>query len=139
MKTYRGVDVQIHVFLTSALVGGEWTASHRGCFIPEERAPCTHWIGDWVGLKAGLDAAEERTFLILLGLELRTLGHPARSQSLYRLSYPESNINAVHKFPHKNDRLVSVLLVYFKFSSITLQSVFILFVCDPADHSGRAV
>jgi hypothetical protein len=27
MKTYGGVDVQIHVFLTSALVGGEWSAS----------------------------------------------------------------------------------------------------------------
>jgi hypothetical protein len=29
MKTYGGVDVQIHIFLTSALVGGEWSASHR--------------------------------------------------------------------------------------------------------------
>jgi hypothetical protein len=27
MKTYSGVDVQIHIFLTSALVGGEWSAS----------------------------------------------------------------------------------------------------------------
>jgi hypothetical protein len=27
MKTYEEVDVQIHVFLTSALVGGEWSAS----------------------------------------------------------------------------------------------------------------
>jgi hypothetical protein len=27
MKTYRGVDVyEIHIFLTSALVGGEWSA-----------------------------------------------------------------------------------------------------------------
>jgi hypothetical protein len=24
MKTFDGEDVQIHVFLTSALVGGEW-------------------------------------------------------------------------------------------------------------------
>jgi hypothetical protein len=25
MKAYGGVDVQIHIFLTSALAGGEWT------------------------------------------------------------------------------------------------------------------
>jgi hypothetical protein len=30
MKTYRGVDVDFHIFLTSALVGGEWSAS-RPC------------------------------------------------------------------------------------------------------------
>jgi hypothetical protein len=27
MKVYGVVDVQIHVFLTSALTGGEWSAS----------------------------------------------------------------------------------------------------------------
>jgi hypothetical protein len=30
MKKYVGVDVQIHVFLTSALVGGVWSASCPG-------------------------------------------------------------------------------------------------------------
>jgi hypothetical protein len=55
---------------------------------PGEKAPSTHWIGDWVGPKAGLDAAE-KTFLTP-GLELRPLGRPARSQSLYRLRYPGS-------------------------------------------------
>jgi hypothetical protein len=30
MKTYGGMDVQIRVFLTSALVGGEWLASRPG-------------------------------------------------------------------------------------------------------------
>jgi hypothetical protein len=38
--------------------------------------------------RAGLDDVEKRKFLILLGLELRPLGSPARSQSLYRLHYP---------------------------------------------------
>jgi hypothetical protein len=37
--------------------------------------------------RAGLDNVEKRIFLILPGLELRSLGRPARSQSLYRLSY----------------------------------------------------
>jgi hypothetical protein len=45
MKVYGGADVQIHVFLTSTLVGGEWLASRLGRFIPKERAPGTHWIG----------------------------------------------------------------------------------------------
>jgi hypothetical protein len=34
MKTYGGVDVNIHVFLTSALFGSEWPASRRGRFTP---------------------------------------------------------------------------------------------------------
>jgi hypothetical protein len=32
-------------FLTSALVGGEWSTSRPGHFTPGERAPGTHWIG----------------------------------------------------------------------------------------------
>jgi hypothetical protein len=43
-----------------------------------------------VDTRTGLDDAEKRKFLILLGLELRLLGRPARSQSLYRLSFPGS-------------------------------------------------
>jgi hypothetical protein len=30
MKTYGGLDVEIHIFLTSALFGGEWSASTAG-------------------------------------------------------------------------------------------------------------
>jgi hypothetical protein len=41
-----------------------------------------------VGPRVGLDDVEKRKFLNLSGLELRPLGRPARSQSLYRLSYP---------------------------------------------------
>jgi hypothetical protein len=50
MKTYGGVDVVIHVFLTSALVG-EWSASRPGRFTTG-----TDYIGGWVGGKAGLDS-----------------------------------------------------------------------------------
>jgi hypothetical protein len=42
MNMYGEVDVQIHVFLTSALVGDEWSASHPGRFTLGERAPGTH-------------------------------------------------------------------------------------------------
>jgi hypothetical protein len=40
--------------LTSALDGGEWSASCPGSFTPRERAPGTHWIGGWVGPRAVL-------------------------------------------------------------------------------------
>jgi hypothetical protein len=55
MKTYGGVDVQIRVILTSALVGGEWSASGHGHFTPG-----THWIGAWVGPRTGLGDAKRR-------------------------------------------------------------------------------
>jgi hypothetical protein len=66
MKTYGGVYVQIHVFLTSALVGGEWSASRPGRF-----ALGTHWIGGWVGPRTGLDDVQRRNILPLPGLELQ--------------------------------------------------------------------
>jgi hypothetical protein len=59
MKAYGGVDVWIHVFLTSALVGGVWQTSR----------PCRFTPG-WVGPRAGLENMEKRKFLTLPGLEL---------------------------------------------------------------------
>jgi hypothetical protein len=58
MKAYGGVDVYIHISLTSVLVGTEWSASRPGRFTPGERAPGTHWIGGWVGPTVGLDDME---------------------------------------------------------------------------------
>jgi hypothetical protein len=43
MKAYGGVDVYIHVFLTSALVGGEWSDSSSGRFTLGETAPVPIW------------------------------------------------------------------------------------------------
>jgi hypothetical protein len=73
MKAYRGVDVSIHIFLTSAALPSG------------ERTPGTHWIGGLVDPRAGLDDMEKRKFLTLRGLEFRPFGGPARSQSLSRL------------------------------------------------------
>jgi hypothetical protein len=72
---------------TSELAGGEWSASHLSHFTPGEKVPGTHWIGGWVDPRAGLDNVVKREFLTLPGLELRCLGLPACSQSLYRLRY----------------------------------------------------
>jgi hypothetical protein len=76
MKAYRGVDVQTHVFFTSALAVGEWSASRPGHFTPEEWATGTRWIGSWMDPRAGLDEMEKWKFLTPQGLELRPLGRP---------------------------------------------------------------
>jgi hypothetical protein len=95
MKGYGVVDVYIHIFLTLALAGSEWSASRPGRFTPGERAPGTHWIGGWVHLSAGVDDLEKRKFLTLPGLELRPISRPSRSQSLYWLCYPGSYLLSI--------------------------------------------
>jgi hypothetical protein len=55
MKAYWGSGGIAPRILTSALDGGEWSASRPNCFICREKAPATHCIGGWVGPIAGLD------------------------------------------------------------------------------------
>jgi hypothetical protein len=61
VMAYGGVDVYeyIHVFLTSVLVGGEWSASRPCRFTPGERVRGTHCIGGWVDPRASLDDVEK--------------------------------------------------------------------------------
>jgi hypothetical protein len=58
-------------------------------FTPGERTPGTHWIGDWVGPGAGLDAGARRKILCLC--RGSNPDRPARSQMLYCLSYRGSS------------------------------------------------
>jgi hypothetical protein len=99
--------------MTSELGGGEWSTSRTGRFTPEEGALGTHWLGGWMGPSAGLDGMEKRKFLTLSGLELRPLGCPGRSQSLYRLSYPGSYV-MLNKF--------TILLPYFVINQVYVRS-----------------
>jgi hypothetical protein len=95
MKAYGGVDVQIHIFLTSALVRGEWSASRPGRFTPEERAPGTHWIGGWVNPRAGLDDVEKWKFLTLPGLV-----QPAtRRYTDWAIPAPQTRDNMYYRSP----------------------------------------
>jgi hypothetical protein len=76
-------------FLTSALDGGEWSASRPGRTLPPGKGPPvpigTHWIGGWVGRRAGPDAGARRKILCpCLG---SNPDRPARIQTLYCLSY----------------------------------------------------
>jgi hypothetical protein len=80
------------VWGVDALAGGERSASHPCCCTLGERAPGTHSMGGWVGPRASLDDMEKQKFLTLPGLELRPLGHPARSQPLYQLRCPGSRV-----------------------------------------------
>jgi hypothetical protein len=62
-KLWRGIGglkVWLHVFLTSALDGGVWSASRPGSFTAREKAPGTHWIGGWVGPRAVVDTVVRR-------------------------------------------------------------------------------
>jgi hypothetical protein len=101
MKAYGGVDIYIHMFLTSALVGGEWSAQRIGRFTLGEITPVTHWIGGWLDPRAGLDDLEKRKSLSLPGPQLRPLGRPACSQSLYRLSYPVPEVFSPGQFHYR--------------------------------------
>jgi hypothetical protein len=74
--------------LTSALDGGEWSASRPGRFTPRERASGTHWIGGWVGPRTGLDAVvKKKNSQPLSGLELPIIQPIAQryTTELYRL------------------------------------------------------
>jgi hypothetical protein len=54
---------KLYEFLTSALDGGEWSASRPSHFTPKERTPDTHWIGGWLSPRDVLDAVVKRKVL----------------------------------------------------------------------------
>jgi hypothetical protein len=83
MKTYGVVDVYIHVFLTSALVGDDRLHAPVALNPGKEPPPRALWVGDWVGPRTGKDDMEKRKFLTIPRLELRLLCRPTRKQSLY--------------------------------------------------------
>jgi hypothetical protein len=86
------MDVWADVFLISVPLEVSGQLGAPAALVPETENPSTHGIGGWVGPRAGLHDMEKRKILIVQGLELRLLGHPAHNQSLYRLRYPGSLI-----------------------------------------------
>jgi hypothetical protein len=59
MKAYGGLEVYLHAFLTSALDGGEWSASRAGSFTYKD----CHWIRGSAGPRVGLVAVEKRKII----------------------------------------------------------------------------
>jgi hypothetical protein len=70
-----GVGGLIRVFLTSALVGGQRSASRSYRFTPGESAPSTSCVGGWVGPRYGEEKILEPT-----GTRTTTLGSSAPRQ-----------------------------------------------------------
>jgi hypothetical protein len=70
-------------------VSGQHHAS--ATLYPGERTPGTHWLGSWVGPRAGLNA-EARGKILCRG---SNPGRPIRSQALYWLNYPGSSRESI--------------------------------------------
>jgi hypothetical protein len=81
MKTYVGVDVLIHIFLTSALVGGEWSAS-RPCFLSPGKSPRYPFYRRLGGPQSRSGRyGEAKIFYSTRTLTPASPGRPARSPS----------------------------------------------------------
>jgi hypothetical protein len=62
----EGREIQVHKFLTSALVEGECLASCPGRFTSGELTPGTHCTGGMVGPRISPDAAVKRKETVLI-------------------------------------------------------------------------
>jgi hypothetical protein len=115
MTAYGGVDVYIHIFLTTALARGEWSDSRPARSTPRGKSP-RYPLDREVGWTSEPVWTIWRKFLNLPGFELRPISRPARSQSLYRLCYPGSITKQWHFLTthigklHKSSRCKVVLL-----------------------------
>jgi len=93
----KRVDVKQCSFLTYALDGGEWWVSHILCFTLG-----THWVGGWVGPRAGLGRLENLNFLL----------HPVNTISLAKtLDIEHVRQNIIVKYKYTID--MSKILVYY--------------------------
>jgi len=73
--------------MTVALEGGKWSAARPSRTLRPRERRGTHFTGGWVGSGADLDGGKSRPHRDSIP------DCPARSQSLYRLSYPAHKIN----------------------------------------------
>jgi hypothetical protein len=62
MKAYGGVDIWIHIILTSALAGMSGQVHAPAALPPGERTSGTHWIGGWVDPSQSLHRTLSRLF-----------------------------------------------------------------------------
>ena len=83
-------------------VGGQ---RHAPAGLPPQERPGTHWIGGWVGLRAGLDVCEK-----FRPHRDSTPDRPTRSKSLYRLSY-RGQVFVSTPIKKKEDRIVPVYAI----------------------------
>jgi hypothetical protein len=79
-------------FWTSALDGGEWLASSPDRALASGKGPPVPIVQEagWAPEPVWTQRIEEKTLSPVPGIEPRSPGRPARSQTLYWLSYPGS-------------------------------------------------
>jgi hypothetical protein len=72
-----GVEVCLHSFSTSALEGGEWTASRPCRFTRVKGTPGVHCVGGWLGTRTGLHVLKREKSVVRAGI--RTPDRPSLS------------------------------------------------------------
>jgi hypothetical protein len=65
MKTYRVVELWIHVFLIMTLDGDEWSVSSPGRFNPGGQSPRYSLDKGWVGPKISIHEMERREIHVI--------------------------------------------------------------------------
>jgi hypothetical protein len=100
-KKKKSKSIQVHAMLALRGRGGilllvhdfgarwgEWSASRPG-----ERTHGSHWVGDWVGPRAGLDVEAKREIVCLC--QTSNPGRPARSQSCRSVNFIETSFHFI--------------------------------------------
>jgi hypothetical protein len=84
-----GEEYSSYSFTTSALDGGELSASLPGRALPPGKGPPVPIVQEavWASEPVWTQRLEEKSF-VSAGVEPRSPGRPARSQTLHWLSYP---------------------------------------------------
>jgi hypothetical protein len=85
------MELYVDVFLTSEIVGDEWSDSRSCRFTPWDWVPKTHWLGVWVHQRNYVEDMEKWNLLILPGHKPWSLSCQGSSHSLYRLPYHGSS------------------------------------------------
>jgi hypothetical protein len=94
--------VQLHTFLTSALDGGEWWVSATVASL-KWKIPGTHWLGSWVGSRAGHDAAGKKENLSCPCKNQIPIPWSSSPYPSHCLSYPDPlypNVSHYSEAPH---------------------------------------
>jgi hypothetical protein len=110
-------------FLTLALDGDEWSVSWPSHALPLGKGPPgTHWIGGWVGPRAGLDTEAGRKVLCpCRGSNPSCL---VRSQTLYWMSYSSSYLSTFSMYIYQH-----VIRWTVKFDSLTMIQIVLSHYC----------
>jgi hypothetical protein len=88
MKAYWGCGDISPPFLTSAVGGAEWSATHVCRFTPGGSTPVPSLLEPECAIKPACCQSEENV-LLLAGIKLRLLGRPVSIPSLYKFSGPD--------------------------------------------------